>query len=69
MFSLVYHSHSLSYWSLEVVHGTNMVPHGKDLSEDLKKRRAALHKDVLDYKKNPHLETELQHGGQDHTVV
>ncbi len=36
----------------------NMASHGKELSEDLKKIIVALHK-----------ETELQHGGQDHTVV
>ncbi len=38
-------------------------------SEDLKKRIIALHKDGVGYKKiatDP--ETELQHGGQDHTV-
>ena len=29
----------------------NMAPHGKELSEDLKKRIVALHKDVLGYKK------------------
>ncbi|CAI9565282.1 unnamed protein product [Staurois parvus] len=28
-----------------------MAPHGKELSEDLKKRIVALHKDGLDYKK------------------
>ncbi len=41
----------------------NMAPHGKELSEDLKKRVVALHKDCRDP------ETELQHGGQDHTAV
>ena len=39
----------------------NMAPHGKELSEVLKKRMVALHKDGLGY--------ELQHGGQDHTAV
>ena len=29
----------------------NMAPHGKELSEDLKKRIVALHKDGLGYKK------------------
>ncbi|CAI9548385.1 unnamed protein product [Staurois parvus] len=29
----------------------NMAPHGKELSEDLKKRFVALHKDDLDYRK------------------
>ncbi len=29
----------------------NMAPHGKELSEDLKKRSVALHKDGVDYKK------------------
>ncbi|CAI9586911.1 unnamed protein product, partial [Staurois parvus] len=38
---------TLSYWSLE----DNMAPHGKELSEDLKKRIVALHKDGLGYKK------------------
>uniref|UniRef100_A0AAZ3Q7T2 Paired domain-containing protein n=1 Tax=Oncorhynchus tshawytscha TaxID=74940 RepID=A0AAZ3Q7T2_ONCTS len=41
-------SHSLiltGHWKL------NMVPHGKELSEDLKKRIVALHKDGLGYKK------------------
>ncbi len=41
----------------------NMAPHGKELSEDLKKIIVALHKDCQDP------ETEQQHGGQDHTVV
>ncbi len=48
----------------------NMAPHCKELSEDLKKRIVALHKDGVGYKKiakDP--ETELQHGGQDHTAV
>ncbi len=39
---------TLSYWSLEVQHGT---PHGKECSEDLKKRIVALHKDGVGYKK------------------
>ncbi|CAH2293078.1 Transposable element [Pelobates cultripes] len=30
----------------------NMAPHGKELSEDLKKRIVALHKDGLGYKKS-----------------
>ncbi len=34
----------------------NMAPHGKELSEDLKKRIVALHKYASD----------MQHGGQDH---
>ncbi len=29
----------------------NMASHGKELSEDLKKRMVALHKDSVDYKK------------------
>ncbi len=50
----------------------NMAPHGKELSEDLKKRIVALHKDGVDYKKIVYIqdpETELQYGGQDHTAV
>ncbi len=84
----------------------NMAPHGKELSEDLKKRIVALYKDGVGYKKiaktlklvvvkerppPPHdckalctaihnkalykciihsfIQTELQHGGQDHTAV
>ncbi len=38
---------TLSYWSLEVQHAL----HGKELSEDLKKRIVALHKDGVGYKK------------------
>ncbi len=41
-------SHSLSHtghWKF------NMAPHGKELSEDLKKRIVALHKDGVGYKK------------------
>ncbi len=38
---------TLSYWSLEVQHGTSW----KELSEDLKKRIVALHKDGVGYKK------------------
>ncbi len=50
----------------------NMAPCGKELSEDLKKRIVTLHKDGVGYTKiwlcqDP--ETELQHGGQDHTAV
>ncbi len=45
----------------------NMAPHGKELSEDLKKRIVALHKDGVGYCQDP--KTELQHGGQDHTAV
>ncbi len=44
----------------------NMAPHGKELSEDLK-IIVALHKDGVGYCQDP--ETELQHGGQDHTAV
>ncbi|KAI4882458.1 hypothetical protein NFI96_012957 [Prochilodus magdalenae] len=44
----------------------NLVPHG---SQDLKISRSALHKAGRGYKKNQHPETELQHSGQDHTVV
>ncbi len=39
---------NLSHWSLEVQHRT---PYGKELSEDLKKRIVALHKDGVGYKK------------------
>ncbi len=38
---------TLSYWSLEVQHA----PHGKELSEDLKKIIVALHKDGVGHKK------------------
>ncbi len=38
------HSHS-GHWKF------NMAPHGKELSEDLKKRIVALHKDGVGYKK------------------
>ncbi|XP_048103602.1 gelsolin-related protein of 125 kDa-like isoform X2 [Alosa alosa] len=38
-------SSPISHWKF------NMVPHGKELSEDLKKRIVALHKDGLGYKK------------------
>ena len=47
MFNLVLslpHSHT-GHWKL------NMAPHGKEYSEDLKKRIVALHKDGLGYKK------------------
>ncbi len=48
----------------------NVAPHGKELSEDLKKRIVALHKDGVGYKKIAKtLKTELQHRGQDHTAV
>ncbi len=48
----------------------NMAPHGKELSENLKKIIVALHKDGVVYKKiAKKTETVLQHGGQDHTVV
>ena len=46
----------------------NIAPHGKELSEDLRKRIVALHKNGLGYKKVD-LGTELQHGGQDNTAV
>ncbi len=47
----------------------NMAPHGKELSEDLKKRIVALHKDGVGYKKIAKtLKLKLQHGGQDHTA-
>ncbi len=45
----------------------NMAPRGKELFEDLKKKIVALHKDGVSYSQDP--ETELQHGGQDHTAV
>ncbi len=38
---------TLSYWSLEVQHGTSW----QELSEDLKKIIVALHKDGIGYKK------------------
>ncbi len=40
---------TLSYWSLEVQHGTSW--QRREFSEDLKKRIVALHKDGIDYKK------------------
>ncbi len=47
-----------------------MAPHGKEISEDLKKIIVSLHKDGVGYKKIAKtLKTELQHGGQDHTAV
>ncbi len=45
----------------------NMAPHGKELSEDLKKRIAALHKYGVVYKKIA--KTLKLSGGQDHTEV
>ncbi|CAI9599011.1 unnamed protein product [Staurois parvus] len=57
------HSHT-GHWKF------NMAPHGKELSEDLKNRIVALHKDGLGYKKiGKTPKTQLQHGGQDHTAV
>ena len=41
----------LSYSLLLVTESSNMAPHGKGLSEDLKRRIAALHKDGPGYKK------------------
>ncbi len=46
----------------------NMAPHGKELSEDLKKRIVDLHKDGVGYKKIAKT-LELSFGGQDHTAV
>ncbi len=47
-----------------------MAPHSKELSEDMKKRVVALHKDGVGYKKITKApETELQHSGQDQTAV
>ncbi len=40
---------TLSYWSLHWKF--NIAPHGKELSEDLKKIIVALHKDGVGYKK------------------
>ena len=50
----------------------NMAPHGKELSEDLKKRIVALHKDGLGYKKiakSLKLSCSRVATGQDHTAV
>ncbi len=47
-----------------------MAPHGKELSEDLRIRIIALHKDGLGYKKfDNQPETELQYSGQGHSEV
>ncbi len=47
-----------------------MAPHGKELSEDLKKRIVALHKDGVGYKKIAKtLKLSCLHRGQDHTAV
>ncbi len=46
----------------------NMTPHGKELSEDLKKNIVALHKDGVGYKKIAKT-LKLSCGGQDHTAV
>ncbi len=46
-----------------------MAPHGKELSEDLKKIIVAIHKDGIGYKEDcQDPATELQHGGQGHTA-
>ncbi len=48
----------------------NMAPHGKELSEDLKKRTVALHKDGVGYKKIAKtLKLSCSMVGQDYTVV
>ncbi len=48
----------------------NMALHGKELSEDLKKRIVALHKDGIGYKKIAKiLKLSCSNGGQDHTAV
>ncbi len=48
----------------------NMAPHGKELSEDLNKKELLLYiKMALAIRGLQDPETELQHGGQDHTVV
>ncbi len=47
-----------------------MAPHGKELSEDLRIRIVALHKDGRGYKKfGNSLELGLQYSGQGHTEV
>ncbi len=57
------HSHT-GHWKF------NMAPHGKELSEDLKKRFVALQKRWRRlYEDCQDPETELQHCGQDHTAV
>ncbi len=43
----------------------NMALHGKELSEDLKKRVVALHNDGVCFKKIYKTLKKLQHGGQD----
>ncbi len=52
---------SLSYWSLEVQHGTSW--------QNLKKRFVALHKDGWRKEDCQDPETELQQIGKDHTAV
>ncbi len=49
---------------------SNMAPHGKELSEDLRIRIAALHEDGLGYKKfGNSLELNYSTSGQGHTEV
>ncbi len=55
---------TLSYWSLEVQHGTSWQI---TLRGSEKIYIVALHKEAIRRLPNP--ETELQHGGQDHTAV
>ena len=49
--NLLCSSHTLSYWSLKVSTWHHMVPHGKELSEVLKRHSVALHEDGQGYKK------------------
>ena len=57
---VVQRSHSL----ILVTESSNMAPHGKELSEDLKRHVVALHEDGQGFEKIANtLETELQHSG------
>ena len=47
----------LSHSLILVTESSSMAPHGKELSEDLKRHIVALHEDCQ------HPETELQHSG------